>query len=121
VDSRSLLSPIDVENLRGSCGYYITAEACRRIVGNLLRITVPADECVFLYPQRWVDDVRRVSPRAVHSKPFPSIFGYTGSRYKALVQTGDEANVRCGTSQHGGAEIFRHFGAKLRWSMLRHP
>ena len=85
VGSRSLLSPIDLENLRGATGYYITAEACGRIAGNILPITVPADEWIFFYEQRWIDEIRCVSPRAVHSKPFPSTIGYTGSRYKALV------------------------------------
>jgi glycosyl transferase family 25 len=86
VGNRSLLSPIDVENLRGATGYYITAEACRRVVDNLLPITVPADEWVFFYEQRWVDNIRCVSPRAVYSKSFPSTIGYTGSHYKALVK-----------------------------------
>jgi glycosyl transferase family 25 len=91
--SRSLLSPIDVENLRGATGYYITAEACRRMVDNLLPITAPADEWVFFYEQRWVDDIRCVSPRAVHSKPFPSSIGYSGSRYKGLVKEAMERTV----------------------------
>jgi len=84
--NRSLLSPIDVGNVRGATGYYIKAEACRRIVDNLLPITVPADEWEFFYDQQWLDNIRCVWPRAVHSKSFPSTIGYSGSALKAHVR-----------------------------------
>ena len=90
---RSLLSPIDLGNLRGATGYYITAEACKRMADNLLPITVPADEWVFFCKQAWVDSIRCVSPRAVHSKPFPSTIGYSGTSLKAQVKQTMERTI----------------------------
>jgi len=81
---RTLLMPVDITNVKGAVTYYITAEACRRIVGQLPPITVPADDWDFFYAQGFIDNLRCLWPRAVTSKPFPSTIGYsTGLKARA--------------------------------------
>lgn len=86
---RALLMPVDITNVKGAVTYYITAEACRRIVGHLLPITVPADDWDFFYAQGFIDNLHCVWPRAVTSKSFPSTIGYSAglkARVKQMVE-----------------------------------
>jgi len=77
VGDRALLMPVDITNVKGAITYYITAEACRRMVDHLLPIAVPADDWDFFYAQGFIDNLRCIWPRAVTSKSFPSTIGYS--------------------------------------------
>ena len=85
VGDRALLMPVDITNVKGAVTYYITAEACRRMVDQIPPITVPADDWDFFHAQGCIDNLRCIWPRAVSSKPFPSTIGYS---------TGLKASVR---------------------------
>jgi glycosyl transferase, family 25 len=87
VGDRALLMPVDITNVKGATTYYISAEACRRMVGRLLPVTVPADDWDFFYDQGFIDNLRCIWPRAVTSKPFPSTIGYSAGLKAAVRQS----------------------------------
>lgn len=78
VGDRALVMPVDISQVMRALTYYITAEACRRMVDRLLPITVPADEWDFFYSHNLIDNLRCVWPQAVIIKSsFPSTIGYS--------------------------------------------